>query len=145
MTISLNNLVLNKINLQDQPIQRTTMKVDISRLLEYRKKHGYTQQQIADMMGMHYSTYGKMESGEIKVDIEKGLKLAKIYGVTLDTLFGKQAEGAQKNIEASPRIIEKKKPFKLMIEIDTDSTTEGKLPVFIQKLQKLIEEENENN
>lgn len=120
------------------------MKVDISRLLEYRKKHGYTQQQIADMMGMHYSTYGKMESGEIKVDIEKGLKLAKIYGVTLDDLFGEQEDGAQKEISPAPKAQDKKKPFRLMLEINTDATDESQLPEFIQKLQKLIEEENKN-
>lgn len=120
------------------------MKVDISRLLEYRRRHGYTQQQIADMMGMHYSTYGKMESGEIKVDIEKGLKLAKIYGVTLNDLFDQQEDNAQEEIVHTPKIKEKKKPFKLMIEIDTEGTNEDSLPEFIQKLQKLIEEENKN-
>jgi transcriptional regulator with XRE-family HTH domain len=121
------------------------MKVDVSRLLEYRKKFGYTQQQIADMMGIHYSTYGKMESGEIKVDIEKGLKLARIYGVSLDILFGPQEENAQ--MEDSVKLIQpkkKKKPFKLMLEIDTDEAGE-KLPDFIMKLQKLIEEENKRS
>lgn len=120
------------------------MKVDVSRLLDYRKKHGYTQQQIADMMGMHYSTYGKMESGEIKVDIEKGLKLAKIYGVTLNDLFGEQEEGSQKEIASAAKVKEKKKPFKLMIEIDTEGTSEANLPEFIVKLQKLIEDENKS-
>ncbi len=118
------------------------MKVNISRLLEYRRKHGYTQQQIADIMGMHYSTYGKMESGEIKVDIEKGLKLAKIYGVTLDDLFGEQEEGAQKEIIPTKKQKERKKPIRLMLEIDTDASDETNLPEFIMKLQKLIEEEN---
>jgi len=117
------------------------MKVDVSRLLEYRKKFGYTQQQIADRMGMHYSTYGKMESGEIKVDIEKGLKLAKIYGVSLDTLFGEQEENAHNVV----RPVEKKKPFKLMLEINTDAADESKLPDFVKKLQKLIEEQNISN
>tara|TARA_R110002050_G_scaffold201841_1_gene337006 strand:+ start:43465 stop:43833 length:369 start_codon:yes stop_codon:yes gene_type:complete len=118
------------------------MKVDISKLLEYRKKFGYTQQQIAEMMGVHYSTYGKMESGEIKVDIEKGLKLAKIYGVTLDVLFGGQAEDSQNEGPIKrPENKEKRKPFRLMLEIDTDAN-EDKLPDFIIKLQKLIEEQN---
>tara|TARA_R110001592_G_scaffold327372_1_gene608516 strand:+ start:3752 stop:4135 length:384 start_codon:yes stop_codon:yes gene_type:complete len=118
------------------------MKVDISKLLEYRKKFGYTQQQIAEMMGIHYSTYGKMESGEIKVDIEKGLKLAKIYGVTLDVLFGGQAEDSQSEVIVKrPLNKEKRKPFRLMLEIDTDANEE-KLPDFIMKLQKLIEEQN---
>lgn len=120
------------------------MKVDISRLLEYRRKHGYTQQQIADKMGMHYSTYGKMESGEIKVDIEKGLKLAKIYDVTLNDLFGKQEEGSQKDNKSIKPKKQKKKPFKLMLEINTDSADDANLPSFIQKLQALIEEENKN-
>tara|TARA_R110001592_G_scaffold327372_1_gene608517 strand:- start:4363 stop:4731 length:369 start_codon:yes stop_codon:yes gene_type:complete len=118
------------------------MKVDISKLLEYRKKFGYTQQQIAEMMGVHYSTYGKMESGEIKVDIEKGLKLAKIYGVTLDVLFGGQAEDSQNEVAVKrPGNKEKRKPFRLMLEIDTDAN-EKQLPDFIMKLQKLIEEQN---
>jgi transcriptional regulator with XRE-family HTH domain len=118
------------------------MKVDISKLLEYRKKFGYTQQQLAEMMGVHYSTYGKMEGGEIKVDIEKGLKLANIYGVTLDVLFGGQAEDSQNKVVIKrPANKEKRKPFRLMLEIDTDGNEE-KLPDFIMKLQKLIEEQN---
>ena len=58
------------------------------RLLEIRKKKGFSQAELADLLNTKPPVIGRYERGEATPSIEVGLKLAKILGVSLDYLVG---------------------------------------------------------
>ena len=51
-----------------------------------RNIHGFSQEQIAEKLGISRQAYAKWESGATVPDIEKGSGLARVYGVSLDSL-----------------------------------------------------------
>jgi repressor LexA len=54
-----------------------------------REMKGFTQQQVAEALGVDRSTYTKYEIGNIQPDNEKLLQLASIFEVSIDYLLGK--------------------------------------------------------
>ena len=52
-----------------------------------RKLNGYSQEQIAEKIGISRQAYAKWESGATIPDIEKAACLARVYGVMLDDLM----------------------------------------------------------
>ena len=56
-------------------------------LVMLRNMHGYSQEQIAEKIGISRQAYAKWESGATIPDIEKCSLLAKVYGVTVDSLI----------------------------------------------------------
>lgn len=63
------------------------------KLKEYRKARKLTQQNVADFLGIPCKTYQNYEREVRDADSEILCKLADLYGVTLDALFGRQAIG----------------------------------------------------
>ena len=64
--------------------------IDFSR---YRTQNGLTQEELAEKLGVSRQAVAKWERGESVPDIGSCMKLAEIYGVTVDILvrsFGKQ-------------------------------------------------------
>ena len=61
-------------------------------IVTMRKMHGYSQDELADKIGISRQTLSKYETGESLPDIEKCMLLADIFGVTMDDLvnFGKK-------------------------------------------------------
>ena len=55
-------------------------------LVMLRKLNGYSQEQIAEKIGISRQAYAKWETGMTVPDIEKAELLAKTYGITLDSL-----------------------------------------------------------
>ena len=55
-------------------------------LIMLRKLNSYSQEQIAEKIGISRQAYAKWESGVTVPDIEKCMCLAEIYGVTIDSL-----------------------------------------------------------
>ena len=51
-----------------------------------RNIHGYSQEAIAEKIGISRQAYAKWESGTTIPDIEKCSLLARVYGITLDSL-----------------------------------------------------------
>lgn len=51
-----------------------------------RSMHGYTQEQIAEKIGISRQAYAKWESGATVPDVEKCALLAGVYGTTIDSL-----------------------------------------------------------
>lgn len=51
-----------------------------------RNIHGYSQEAIAEKIGITRQAYAKWESGATIPDIEKCSLLARVYGITLDSL-----------------------------------------------------------
>lgn len=56
-------------------------------LVILRKLNEYSQEEIAEKIGISRQAYGKWEKGETIPDIEKCAKLAEVYGVTVDSLI----------------------------------------------------------
>lgn len=55
-------------------------------LVMLRNIHGFSQEQIAEKIDISRQAYAKWESGATIPDIEKCSRLAKVYGVSLDSL-----------------------------------------------------------
>lgn len=55
-----------------------------------RKEKRMNQKDVAKKMGMHKQTYYLKENGKTPITIDEGLKLAKLFGCTLDELFGEE-------------------------------------------------------
>jgi AbrB family looped-hinge helix DNA binding protein len=55
-------------------------------LLTLRSLYGYSQEEIAEKIGISRQAYAKWESGATIPDIEKCQRLAQVYGVSIDSL-----------------------------------------------------------
>ena len=63
-------------------------------LVMLRSLHGYSQEEIAEKIGISRQAYAKWEKGTTVPDIEKCALLAKVYGTTIDSLIKTEtAEG----------------------------------------------------
>lgn len=51
-----------------------------------RNIHGFSQEEIAEKIGISRQAYAKWENGATVPDIEKCMRLAEVYGVTIDSL-----------------------------------------------------------
>ena len=56
-------------------------------LIMLRKLHEYSQEQIAEKIGISRQAYAKWESGATIPDIDRAALLAEVYGITLDSLM----------------------------------------------------------
>ena len=59
-------------------------------LIMLRKLNNYSQEQIAEKLGISRQAYAKWESGLTVPDVEKASSLAQVYKVTLDSLMKTQ-------------------------------------------------------
>ncbi len=57
-----------------------------TRLKLYRKNHTFSQQEVADFLGIDRTTYTKYESGR-KADIDTLVKLCELYSITPNDLL----------------------------------------------------------
>ena len=59
-----------------------------------RRIHGYSQEEIAEKIGISRQAYSKWELGQTIPDVEKCSLLAEVYGTTVDSLIRtKETEG----------------------------------------------------
>ena len=56
-------------------------------LIMLRKLNGYSQEQVAERIGISRQAYAKWEQGLTVPDIEKASQLAAVYGITIDKLM----------------------------------------------------------
>ena len=52
-----------------------------------RNVNGYSQEEVAEKIGISRQAYAKWEKGETVPDVERCQKLAELYGVTIDSLI----------------------------------------------------------
>lgn len=71
-------------------------------LLIARKAKGMTQEEVADLLGVHRTTYNRYEKGLRAPDLETVTKLAELFEVTTDYLLGNKL-GIRAH-EKTPRI-----------------------------------------
>lgn len=73
------------------------MKEDVGRRLrESRKYAGYSQKQVAEILGMVQPAYARYELGMIELDYQKLVALCKLYDVSSDYILGLRDEYGSK-------------------------------------------------
>lgn len=60
------------------------------RLKELRLQHGFSQEELAEKIGIKQNSYSDWEHGKCKPNYEKLEKIADFFGVSLDWLFGRK-------------------------------------------------------
>ena len=63
-------------------------------LIELRKYHNYSQEELAAMINVSRQTMSKYETGESLPDIEKCKQLANVFGVSIDDLISYDKDDA---------------------------------------------------
>ena len=64
-------------------------------LTELRKYHNFSQEELAEMIGVSRQTLSKYETGESLPDIEKSKLLADVFSVSVDDLISYQKDQAE--------------------------------------------------
>jgi len=72
-------------------------------LILLRKLNGYSQEEIAEKIGISRQAYGKWEKGETVPDVEKCDLLAAVYGTTIDSLIHTESYGDHTVIPPAPK------------------------------------------
>lgn len=83
-----------------------------TRIYELRRSCGLTQQAMADRLQIHRTTYTKYETGRATPDQQGLVRLAEIFGVSVDCLLGRcsdegvaDAEGEAVALSAEERAL----------------------------------------
>lgn len=70
-------------------------------LIMLRRANGFSQEEIAEKIEISRQAYAKWENGTTVPDIEKCLRLAELYGVTVDSLVKtERIDGVQRVLPA---------------------------------------------
>ena len=72
-------------------------------LVMLRKLHGFSQETIAEKIGISRQAYAKWETGATVPDIEKCGLLAEVYGTTIDSLVRAEPENEFGMIPPAPK------------------------------------------
>ena len=59
-----------------------------NRLRDIREERDLNQKELADMLGVHQTTYSSYEIGKLSLTADVLIKLAKYYKVSVDYLLG---------------------------------------------------------
>lgn len=71
-----------------------------SNMMILRNMHGFSQEKVAEMIGISRQAYAKWEKGDTIPDVEKCARLAELYDTTVDTLLHFNAN--QENLVIAP-------------------------------------------
>lgn len=74
------------------------------RLVKLRRKYNYTQQRLADFLGITRPAYTAYERGTRQPDYETLLKLADYYDVSIDYLLGRTDNPEPSNVDKLKKI-----------------------------------------
>ena len=72
-------------------------------LLMLRNMYGYSQEELAEKIGISRQAYAKWESGATVPDIEKCSMLARVYGTSIDSLVTTETVDGLGNVPPAPR------------------------------------------
>lgn len=85
------------------------------RLVQLRKEHGLSQEELAAKLGVSRQAVSKWERGEASPDTDNLIALAKLYQISLDELLDHKVETKEEKIEVDTSSDEKKKKDKVHI------------------------------
>ena len=63
-------------------------------LISLSKLNGYSQEQVAEKIGISRQAYAKWENGSTVPDVGKASQLAKVYGISIENLMGDNSNSA---------------------------------------------------
>lgn len=117
-----------------------------SSLFHARKKSGFTQEEVADRLGVSRQTISKWESDETLPDIRQSKRLAALYGVTLDELieFDLDVSRIEEAIEHTSEELEEKidwtsvwaKRYPILAKYQS----EVNVPIYARRLRMMLDE-----
>ncbi len=81
------------------------------RLCDLRKKAGYSQEQLAELLGISRQAISKWESGQGNPDIDNIIKLTKIYQVSADYILMGCENEPSRQTESVPTPLPPKNEF----------------------------------
>jgi DNA-binding XRE family transcriptional regulator len=58
-----------------------------NRIQLLRTERGWSRQQLADRLGVHYQTIGYLERGEYAPSLFLSLRIAELFGLPVDAIF----------------------------------------------------------
>jgi len=58
-----------------------------NRIQPPRTERGWSRQQLADRLGVHYQTIGYLERGEYAPSLHLSLRIAELFGLPVDAIF----------------------------------------------------------
>ena len=117
-----------------------------SSLFHARKKTGFTQEDVAERLGVSRQTIGKWEADETLPDIRQSKRLATLYGVTLDELIAFDLDVAQveEAIERSSEELQEKgdltsawaKKYPILAKYQG----EVNVPLYARRIRQMLDE-----
>jgi transcriptional regulator with XRE-family HTH domain len=93
------------------------MKKILDTIKAHRAIRGFSQEYMANMLGIDYSTYGKIENGSSSLKVERWIAIAKILEIDLYAFFRNENQH-----EIKPN---QKKEGKVIIEFPIDPDSES--------------------
>jgi len=66
---------------------------------KFRDEKCYTQSYVAHQLGIGQSAYQKMETGEVKISVERLQRLAEVFNKSMDEMLGKQNDSSQNAVD----------------------------------------------
>jgi len=108
------------------------------RILRLRGKHRYSQEEVADHMGISQSAYNRLEYGDVSVKVSHLTKLSELYNIDIAYFFedGYQVHDDENQtvVESAGQYIPKPRSRKMMIEVDLTSEEYAEiLPILKRK------------
>ena len=109
------------------------------RILRLRGKHRYSQEEVADHMGISQSAYNRLEYGDVSVKVSHLTKLSELYNIDIAYFFEDGYQLSEPNgqtvVEAPGQYFPKpKNARKMMIEVDLTSDEYAEiLPILKRK------------
>jgi putative transcriptional regulator len=77
-----------------------------NRLALFRAEAGLSRKDLAEQVGVNPQTIGFLERGQYGPSLELGLKLARVFGVSVETLFSLEPFAPLAATLGAPRILE---------------------------------------
>jgi DNA-binding XRE family transcriptional regulator len=68
-----------------------TEEVVYNRIQLLRTERGWSRQQLAEMLKVHYQTIGYLERGEYAPSLHLSLRIAALFGLPVDAIFSLEA------------------------------------------------------
>ena len=88
------------------------------RLYDLRTKAGYSQEQLAELLGVSRQAVSRWEVGQGKPEIDNVVKLAQIYRVSVDyVLTGEQHVPSVSEVEARPARRDLPREYRVAVSI----------------------------
>ena len=85
------------------------------RIKRLRKQRGWNQQELADRVGLHYTTVGDHERGDTDATLAVAIQYADVLEVTLDALVGRSEDGLLAVVRDRPIHILPKNAVKVIL------------------------------